>query len=56
MIISNHNQQSTQGGKRILAVDDEPNVTLTLLSLEETVLFEVDAFNIFTTYFFCLSL
>jgi hypothetical protein len=28
--------------KRILAVDDEPNATLTLLSLEETVLFEVD--------------
>ena len=56
MIISNHNQQSTQGEERILAVDYEPNVTLTLLSLEETVLFEVDPFNIFTTYFFCLSL
>jgi len=32
--------------KRILAVDDEPDVTLTLkLSLEETGLFDVDAFN-----------
>ena len=47
MIICNHNQQSTQKlKKRILAVDDEPDVTLTLkLSLEETGLFDVDAFN-----------
>jgi two-component system response regulator ChvI len=47
MIICNHNQQSTQKlKKRILTVDDEPDVTLTLkLSLEETGLFDVDAFN-----------
>jgi two-component system response regulator ChvI len=47
MIICNHNQQSTQKlKKRILAVDDEPDVMLTLkLSLEETGLFDVDAFN-----------
>ncbi len=47
MIICNHNQQSPQKlKKRILAVDDEPDVTLTLkLSLEETGLFDVDAFN-----------
>ena len=47
MIICNRNQQSTQKlKKRILAVDDEPDVTLTLkLSLEETGLFDVDAFN-----------
>jgi two-component system, OmpR family, response regulator ChvI len=47
MIICNHNQQSPQKlKKRILAVDDEPDVTLTLkLSLKETGLFDVDAFN-----------
>jgi DNA-binding response OmpR family regulator len=46
LIISNDNQQSTQGKKRILAVDDEPDLTLTLkLALEGTGLFDVDTFN-----------
>ena len=47
MIICNHNQQSTQKlKKRILAVDDEPDLTLTLkLALEGTGLFDVDTFN-----------
>jgi two-component system, OmpR family, response regulator ChvI len=45
-IISNDNQQSTQEKKRILAVDDEPDLTLTLkLALEGTGLFDVDTFN-----------
>jgi DNA-binding response OmpR family regulator len=46
VIISNDNQQSTQEKKRILAVDDEPDLTLTLkLALEGTGLFDVDTFN-----------
>jgi DNA-binding response OmpR family regulator len=46
LIISNDNQQSTQEKKRILAVDDEPDLTLTLkLALEGTGLFDVDTFN-----------
>jgi two-component system aerobic respiration control sensor histidine kinase ArcB len=47
LIISNDNQQSKQKEKkRILAVDDEPDLTLTLkLALEGTGLFDVDTFN-----------
>jgi DNA-binding response OmpR family regulator len=45
--INNLNEQSTQKEKkRILAVDDEPDLTLTLkLALEGTGLFDVDTFN-----------
>jgi CheY-like chemotaxis protein len=47
IIINNHNQRLKQNEKkRILVVDDEPDVTLTLkLALEGTGLFDVDTFN-----------